>query len=242
MSKANSYAERLAELKGNFGEQVKEIIMPVIVDLACGGIGWYAGKKLGQKSLLVGLGLYVAGRFHGLHMAMKHEEQREATEKMKSKDGRLSKLIGNVYGENRVYYGDSPLSTIGMSMMVGGAVASSLGATEKQGEVGTWQEMKNDLKHRLYLDSFFNTKEEGTQSDKDVKGIGEIEYFLAGNELTKGLNLSELDKLDKQMEEEALRFRSEKSVAESPYQTKADSFSGLSRTDEYEAVTATRIL
>jgi hypothetical protein len=243
MSKANSYDERLAQLKGNIPEQLKEVVMPVVMDLGCALIGWVAGRFAGQKSLLIGLGIYTVGKYHSVRMAMTQAEKRNAAEKAKTKDGKISGLIDKVYGENRVYYGDSPLATLGMAMIVGGAVGASFGS--KKVETNPWQEIKEDLKHRLYLDKFFEKKDEEsktTEADKAVSGIGEIEYFLAGNELTQDLNLSELDKLDKKMEEEALRFSNRQIPAYTPSQTKADSFSGFNDPDELEGLAGTRIL
>jgi hypothetical protein len=243
MSKANSYDERLAELKGNIPEQLKEVVMPVVMDLGCGLLGWIAGRYAGQKSLLFGLAIYAAGKYHSVRMAMTQGEKRRAAEKAKSKDGKISSLIDKVYGENRVYYGDSPLATLGMAMIVGGAVGASFGS--KKTETTPWQEIKEDLKHRLYLDKFLAKKEEETtitEAEKAVSGIGEIEYFLAGNELTQNINLSELDKLDKKMEEEARRFSEPQIPAYTPSQTKADSFSGINDPDELEGLAGTRIL
>jgi hypothetical protein len=244
MSKANSYDERLAELKGNIPEQLKEVVMPVVMDIGCALAGWIAGRYAGQKSLLIGLGIYAVGKYHSVRMAMTQAERRNAAEKAKSKDGKISNLIDKVYGENRVYYGDSPLATLGMAMIVGGAVGSSI-ASKTTEPANPWKEIKEDLKHRLYLDKIFVKKEEEnttTETEKPVSGIGEIEYFLAGNELTQNINLSELDKLDKKLEEEALRFNDQQIPAYTPSQTKADSFSGFNDPDELEGLAGTRIL
>ncbi len=244
MSKANSYSERLEQLKGSVGEQVKELAMPVLIDLACGFGGWFAGKALGQKSLLIGLGIYGIGRYHSLRMAMTREEQREQTEAAAKKDGRIANLMDKVYGQNRIYHGESPLSTLGMSMMIGGATVAFAGSRKaNEGDKGAWQEIKDDLKHRLYLDKFFNKEEtENTQAAPAVSGIGEINYFLAGDSLTQDMNLSVLDNLDKQMEEAAISFQNQETRYAAPApQSTADSFSGFPEVEELEEI-GTRIL
>lgn len=243
MSKAKSYSERLEQLKGSAGEQVKELIKPVLIDLACGFGGWFLGKYLGQKSLLIGLGVYGLGRYHSLRMAMTREEQREQTEAAAKKDGRIANLMDKVYGQNRIYHGESPLSTLGMSMMIGGATAFVGARQSNEGDKGPWQEIKEDLKHRLYLDKFFNkTEEENKQATPAVSGIGEINYFLAGDSLTQDMNLSVLDNLDKQMEEAAISFQNQETRYAAPApQSTADSFSGFPDVEELEEI-GTRIL
>lgn len=244
MSKAKSHAERLAQLKGNVGEQVKELAMPVLLDLLCGFGGWFAGKALGKSSLLVGAGLYFAGRYHSLRMAMTREEQREQSEAAAKKNGRVANIMDKVYGQNRVYYGESPLSTLGLSMMIGGAtVSSATGRKANEGDKGAWQEIKDDLKHRLYLDKFFNKEEtQNTEAAPAVSGIGEISYFLAGDQLTQDMNLSVLDNLDKEMEQAAINFQNQETQYAAPApQTTADSFNGFTEVAELEEV-GTRIL
>lgn len=246
MSKAKSHAERLEQLKGNVGEQVKELAMPVLLDLLCGFGGWFAGKAIGKPSLLVGAGLYFAGRYHSLRMTMSREEQRVQTEAAAKKDGRITKLMDKVYGQHRIYYGESPLSTLGMSIMIGGATVAFAGSRKaNEGEKGAWQEIKDDLKHRLYLDKFFNKEEkeetQNAQATPAVSGIGEISYFLAGDQLTQDMNLSALDDLDKQMEQAAINFQNQETEYAAPApQTTVDSFSGFPEAAELEV--GTRIL
>lgn len=222
ISRSNEYRERLAALKNSVGEQTKELAAPIALDVASGLVGWWLGRQMGRASLLVGFLTYAGGKYHSLHETINREEQMAG-----SYDEENRMLMSGYHplykDENRVYHGDSPLSALGFGMMFGGAFSQTsavngtngqeLSATDKA--KAAFDEIKDDLKYRLYLDKIFKDEKQTENKAADnggVSGVSEVDVFIAGDKLTKGMDLSKLDEFDKHVEESAIAF-DEKQVA-----------------------------
>lgn len=212
-SQSNDYRKRLAELKGSYAEQAKELVVPVAIDLASGFAGWWLGRQLGRSSLLIGLATYTGGKFHSLHEDIKREELRLGVydEEAKRMLSGFSPMHNN---ETRVYTGDSPLCSLGLGMILGGAFAQNtektappLGAIEKA--KSAFSDITEDLKYRLYLDKIFKggqKQEEQKQEDKPVSGLTDVDVFIAGDKLVKDLDMTTLEKINEQVENSAIEF------------------------------------
>lgn len=218
-SQNNEYRKRLEELKGSYVAQAKELAVPVGIDIASVFAGWWLGKQLGRSSLLIGLATYTGGKFHSLHEDIKREELRLGVYDEEAKPA-LSGFSPMHNSENRVYTGDSPLCSLGIGMMLGGASASTerradpnapaaqpLGAIEKA--KSAFSDITEDLKYRLYLDKIFKggkKQEEKSQQEQPVSGLTDVDVFVAGDKLVKDLDMSELEKINEQVENAAVEF------------------------------------
>ncbi len=233
-SQSNDYRKRLAELKGSYGAQAKELVVPVAIDLASGLAGWWLGKQIGRASLLVGFATYAGGKFHSLHEDIKREELRLGVYDEDAKPA-LSGFSPMHNNESRVYTGDSPLCSLGLGMMLGGAFSPStektappLGAIDKA--KSAFSDIAEDLKYRLYLDKIFKgeqKQEEKKQEEKPVSGLTDVDVFMAGDKLTKDLDMSGLDNINDAVERAAADFDRQR----------AEGVSGFGRTrSEYSEV------
>lgn len=218
-SRNAAYRERLQALKSNMGEQAKELAAPVALDLVSGLAGWWIGRQMGRASLAVGFLTYAGGKFHSLHETINREEQRIGVD---DAEGRpvLSGFNPLYKNEDRVYHGESPLVPLGFGMMLGGAFAQNnamngtdgqeLSATEKAKTA--FGDIAEDLKYRLYLDKLFKDEkteqktEQKTDGETGVSGLSEIDIFIAGDKLTKDLDMSKLDELHDHIEQSAVDF------------------------------------
>jgi hypothetical protein len=242
-SRNSEYKERLQQLKGSMGEQAKELAVPVAVDLVSGLTGWWIGRQMGRSSLALGLITYAGGKVHSLHEHIAREEQRLGVEDAENRPA-LSGFNPLYKNENRVYHGESPLVNLGFGMMLGGAFSQNnavngidveeLSATEKA--TNAFSEIADDLKYRLYLDKLFKDEktekktETKTEEQKGVSGLSEIDIFIAGDKLTKDLDMSKLDEYDNHLEQSAIDFDAKQSAPQDKSATpKVENVSGVKR-------------
>jgi hypothetical protein len=217
MAKANSeYREWLNELQSDYSAQAKELAMPVAIDVAGMLTGWWLGKQMGRSSLLLGFLTYAGGKVHTLHENIRREQERIGIDYEENKPA-LSGFNPLYNNPNRVYHGESPLVSIGMGMMIGGAFSADsmngiggeeLSATDKA--KNAFSDIKEDLKHRLYLDKIFQSGENNSEKKKEenpVNGVSEVDLFIAGDKLGKEIDFSKLDQFDRQIENEAVNFQ-----------------------------------
>lgn len=262
--------ERLDRLKNSFGEQAKELAVPVLTDLVSIAGGWFAGRMIGRPSLLLGLVTYGAGKVHSLHETINREQKRLG--KTDEETAPVLSGLNPLYkSEDRFYMGDSPLVPLGIGMMIGGAMGSgdglgaidqSLNAADKA--KSTFTQLKEDLSYRLYLDKFFTPKTEknnlpapatvpatvpGTAApaveQKPVSGLGEIDVFVAGDAFNDEPEMKHLSRFEDQIKFSARDFDMQKREMSTP----AVSTAQLSATpqmqteeDDLEAFSGGRIL
>jgi|GEM_PF-3517251 len=249
MKKIKQSAEnlsRLEQLEGNMGEQAKELMPPLLIDLASGLVGWWMGKTMKRASLLTGLAVYTAGRAHSLQMAMERERKRAGMVQAAEENKHALSGIFNRYTdvESKVYHGDSPLVAFGMGMILGGATnAASLNGTEKTGETFSdrakraWNEITGDLKYRLYLSkeqgggagAGENTAAENTAPP--VGGTEDLQVFVPSRSGLEQFDMSGLDSLEQTVYEHANAFESGVGEIETGYPALQDAVT-ISGTDE----------
>ena len=142
--------------------------------------------------------------------------------------GRASFLVGIVATGAGYYFGSHSAAAFGVGMMASGGsqVATQAGSgTESEGFEGIKERLtalKEDFKHRLYLDKIIKPKTttttETATKEETTNGVGEVQYFTYPNgkelEGANDLDLTALDRIEKQVAESAKRFEVKKQEAE----------------------------
>ncbi|MCA0429083.1 MAG: hypothetical protein LCH32_01120 [Bacteroidetes bacterium] len=134
--------------------------------------------------------------------------------------GRSSFLVGIAVTGVGHYIGSNGAAAFGVGMMASGgyqAVAGAMNGTRKEGFEGVKQRMaafKEEFKRKLFLDKIIKSKK-NEESDDGTNGMGEVQYFTypSGNELQGNKYLSELDRIERQVEESAKKFEAKQSVS-----------------------------
>lgn len=205
LEQSDANKTRLEQLQ-SFGEQTKEILPSLGIDLASGVLGWCAGKVLKRNSLLFGLALTVAGRYHSLHLAMERERKRQFVYDSATKEKNALAGLTERYTDidNHVYHGESPLFALGMGMIFGGATSmTSVNGTEKTDETfsarakNAWQEITGDLKYRLYLNKPAQQTEISPATSSAAPVSGTDVNVLLGKNVLDEMDLSALDQMDR---------------------------------------------
>ena len=142
--------------------------------------------------------------------------------------GRASFLVGIVATGAGYYFGSHSAAAFGVGMMASGGsqvATQAVSGTESEGFEGIKERLtalKEDFKHRLYLDKIIKPKTttatETTTKEETTNGMGEVQYFTYPNgkelEGANDLDLTALDRIEKQVAESAKRFEVKKQEAE----------------------------
>ncbi|MBS1636484.1 MAG: hypothetical protein JST26_11265 [Bacteroidetes bacterium] len=128
--------------------------------------------------------------------------------------GRLSFVVGAAvtgvghYAKNRL------ASALGVGMMASGTYQAMSGMNGKpaSGLNGVKERLlafKDDMKKRIFLDKVLKAKEKKEEkTDEGTNGLGQVQYFVYPNseESMGALDMSELDKIQKQIQNSAMNF------------------------------------
>ena len=142
--------------------------------------------------------------------------------------GRASFLVGIVATGAGYYFGSHSAAAFGVGMMASGGsqvATQAVSGTESEGFEGIKERLtalKEDFKHRLYLDKIIKPKTttttETATKEETTNGMGEVQYFTYPNgkelEGANDLDLTALDRIEKQVAESAKRFEVKKQEAE----------------------------
>jgi hypothetical protein len=137
--------------------------------------------------------------------------------------GRASFLVGIVATGAGYYFGSHSAAAFGVGMMASGGsqvATQAVSGTESEGFEGIKERLtalKEDFKHRLYLDKIIKPKTTTTETatkEETTNGMGEVQYFTYPNgkelEGANDLDMSALERIEKQVAESAKRFEAKK--------------------------------
>lgn len=192
MEKKNSYEKKA---------QKKELLDGVAADHAKGSIK-HSALETGRDILVGAIGGGLAGAVFG----------------------RSSFLVGVAVTGVGHFMGSGGTAAFGVGMMASGgyqAVAGAMNGTQKEGFEGVKQRMgafKEEFKRKLFLDKIPGIKKkEDDKSDDGTNGMGEVQYFTypGSKELgeTDELDMSALERIEKQVAESAQKFEAKQSVS-----------------------------
>lgn len=148
--------------------------------------------------------------------------------------GRSSLLIGAVVTGAGHYFGSPSAAMFGVGMMASGGyqTISGLSGTEKDGFEGVkerFTNFQNNLKRQLFLDKII--KKKSTETDQETtNGVGNVKYFQSENEEVSGLDYSEANRIQEQINESARQFESQ----EKQFSGADDDMSGVEGIDGVE--------
>ena len=176
------------ETKGDIKNTAIETLKDVVVGVVAGGV---AGSAIGRASLLIGAAVTGLGHYY------------------KSR-------LGSVFG-------------IGMMAANGfQQTDTQMKGTPKEGLEGTLEgakermmNFKDSFSQKLFLDKVLKPKEE-KKEDTTTKGVGEVQYFTypENKELGEGeqkeLDLTALDRLEKQVAESGTSFSKKQGTGNLP--------------------------
>ena len=139
--------------------------------------------------------------------------------------GRASFLVGIVATGAGYYFGSHSAAAFGVGMMASGGsqvATQAVSGTESEGFEGVKERLtalKEDFKHRLFLDKIIKpktttTSETTTTKEETTNGMSEVQYFTYPNgkelEGANDLDMSALERIEKQVAESAKRFEAKK--------------------------------
>ena len=138
--------------------------------------------------------------------------------------GRSSFLVGVAVTGLGHFMGSGGASAFGVGMMASGgyqAVAGAVNGVEKKGVEGVKERMiafKEEFKRKLFLDKIIKSKKKEEDKEQTTNGMGEVQYFTYPNakELegaNDSLDMSALDRIEKQVEASAKAFDAKQSVS-----------------------------
>jgi hypothetical protein len=130
--------------------------------------------------------------------------------------GRASLLIGAVITGTGHYFGSPATAMFGVGMMASGGyqTISGLSGTEKDGIEGVKERFTNfqsNLKRQLFLDKILSKKKAATSdTEKETtNGVGSVKYFQSSSEEVSGLDYSEANRIQEQIDESARQFEAQ---------------------------------
>jgi hypothetical protein len=135
--------------------------------------------------------------------------------------GRASLLAGIAVTGVGHYMGSDGTASFGVGMMASGSyqAIAGLSGAEQDGFEGVKERVlafKDDIKHRLFLDKLFpaTAKKTEKEEDKGTNGMGDVQYFTYPNgkelEGAEDIDLSALDRIEKQVEASAKKYKAAK--------------------------------
>ncbi len=126
--------------------------------------------------------------------------------------GRSSLLIGAVVTGAGHYFGSPATAMFGVGMMASGGyqTISGMSGVEKDGFEGVkerFSNFQNNLKRQLFLDKIIK-KKDGAETES-TNGVGNVKYFQSSSDDVNGLDYSEADRIQEQINESARQFESQ---------------------------------
>jgi hypothetical protein len=166
------------ETKGDLKNTAIETLKDVVVGVVAGGV---AGSAIGRASLIIGAAVSGVGHYY---------------------KSRLASIFGvGMMAANGFQQSDSQMKGTPKEGLEGALE----GAKERM------MNFKESFSQKLYLDKILKSKEQ-KKEEATTKGVGEVQYFTypenkeLGAGETKELDLSALDKLERQVAESGASF------------------------------------
>ncbi len=127
--------------------------------------------------------------------------------------GRSSLLIGAVVTGAGHYFGSPATAMFGVGMMASGGyqTISGMSGVEKDGFEGVKERFTNfqtNLKRQLFLDKLMKKKDTSAETDS-TNAVGNVKYFQSSNDDVSGLDYSEANRIQEQINESARQFESQ---------------------------------
>jgi len=149
--------------------------------------------------------------------------------------GRTSLVIGAVVTGAGHYFGSPGTAMFGVGMMASGGyqTISGLSGVEKEGFEGVkerFQNFQSNLKRQLFLDKIVRKKPATDQ--ESTNGMGNVQYFKHPSEEVSGLDYTEANRIQEQINESARQFEASVSGTD-------DEVSGTDDVDGVEGVDGT---
>lgn len=129
--------------------------------------------------------------------------------------GRASLLIGAVITGTGHYFGSPGTAMFGVGMMASGGyqTISGLSGTEKDGFEGVkerFTNFQNNLKRQLFLDKLMPKKKAAAETEQEAtNGVGNVKYFEPSSDEVSGLDYSEANRIQEQINESARQFEAQ---------------------------------
>jgi hypothetical protein len=151
--------------------------------------------------------------------------------------GRVSLVIGAVVSGAGHYFGSPATAMFGVGMMASGGyqTISGLNGVEKEGVEGVkerFSNFQNNLKRQLFLDKILPKKKAADTEKETTNGVGNVKYFQSANEEVSGLDYSEANRIQEQINESARQFESQYKQ----FSGTEDDMSGLEGTDGIDGI------
>jgi len=154
--------------------------------------------------------------------------------------GRMSLVIGAVVSGTAHYLGSPATAMFGVGMMASGGyqTISGLNGTEREGFEGVkerFTNFQNNLKRQLFLDKILPKKKVAAVADTEqetTNGVGNVKYFESGSEEVSGLDYSEANRIQEQINDSARQFESR----QNQFSGADDEVSGVEGTDGVDGV------
>jgi len=167
------------ETKGDIKNTAIETLKDVVIGVVAGGV---AGSAIGRASLLIGAAVTGLGHYY---------------------KSRLASVFGiGMMAANGFQQTDSQMK----GTPKGGLEGALEGAKERV------MNFKDTFTQKIYLDKIMKPKEE-KKTDESTKGIGEVQYFTYPEKkelegaTEKELDLTALDRIEKQVAESGAEFQ-----------------------------------
>lgn len=153
--------------------------------------------------------------------------------------GRTSLVIGAAVSGAGHYFGSPATAMFGVGMMASGGyqTLSGLSGTERDGFEGVkerFTNFQNNLKRQLFLDKILPKKKApaADTEQETTNGVGNVKYFESGSEEVSGLDYSEANRIQEQINDSARQFESQ----HKQFSGTDDEVSGVEGTDGVDGI------